>query len=222
MTDASIAEAYDARAAEYTALLGSIEQMDAADRRSIEAWRDATPGTLLDAGCGPGHWTQLLHDGGRDAVGVDLAAQFVTTARSRFPDPRFERADLRDLPFADASFDGILAWYSLIHTPPAELPEILAEFARVLVPAGSLLIGYFAGIPREPFSHAVTTAYFWDVEQLGILLDEAGFDAVAHESRGRAAGEASARPHGALTALRRTDDARDGARTHARSIRDPA
>ncbi|MGF6823172.1 ubiquinone/menaquinone biosynthesis C-methylase UbiE [Microbacterium sp. ZKA21] len=202
MTDASIAEAYDARAAEYTALLGSIEQMDAADRRCIEAWRDATPGRLLDAGCGPGHWTQLLHDGGRDAVGVDLSAQFVTTARSRYPDLRFEQANLRDVPFEDAVFDGILAWYAMIHVPPAELPEILAELARVLAPGGSLLIGYFDGIPHEPFGHAITTAYFWDAESLGILLQDAGFAVVRSERRERAPGEVSGRPHGALMARR--------------------
>lgn len=211
MTDASIADAYDARAAEYTAILGSLDQMDAADRRSIEAWRDATPGRLLDAGCGPGHWTQFLHDGDRDAVGADLSSQLLAAARTRFPDPWFEQADLRALPFEDASFDGILAWYSLIHTPPAELPEILAELARVLRPGGSVLIGFFDGIPRQPFAHAVTTAYFWDADALGVLLRDAGFVVTAQERRERTAGEASARPHGSVTATLHTATAPAGA-----------
>lgn len=50
-TDAVIGSAYDARAAEYVELAGSIEQMDARDAAVIGAWRDATPGRLLDAGC---------------------------------------------------------------------------------------------------------------------------------------------------------------------------
>ncbi|MFS2241897.1 hypothetical protein [Microbacterium sp. OR16] len=59
----SVGAAYDARASEYIALLGDIAQTDARDRALIAAWRDATPGRLLDAGCGPGLWTRLLHDG---------------------------------------------------------------------------------------------------------------------------------------------------------------
>lgn len=202
MTDASISTAYDARAAEYIELIGSIDQMEAADRRFIAAWRDATTGRLLDAGCGPGLWTQFLHDSDRDVVGVDIASEFLASARSRFPHLGFELASLRDLPFENASFGGILAWYSLIHTPPADLPELLAEFARVLAPGGTLLIGFFDGIPREPFAHAVTTAYYWDAEALGTLLEDAGFTVTAGERRERAPGEVGSRPHGAVTAVR--------------------
>ncbi|WP_243233324.1 class I SAM-dependent methyltransferase [Microbacterium sp. CIAB417] len=202
MTDASISAAYDSRATDYVDVAGSIEQMDAADRRLIAAWRDATPGALLDAGCGPGHWTRFLRDGGRDVVGVDLSERFLATALARHPELRFERASLRALPFRDASFGGILAWYSLIHTPPAELPAIVAELARVHAPGGSLLIGYFEGTPGEPFAHAVTTAYFWDAESLGILLRDAGFTVTAHERRERVAGEPSTRPHGSVVAVR--------------------
>ena len=48
---------------------------------------------------------------------------------------RFEVATLRALPVADAALGGLLAWYSLIHTPPAELPTAVDEFARVSAPA---------------------------------------------------------------------------------------
>lgn len=202
MTDASISASYDARAAEYVELLGSIEQMDAANRRFIGTWRDTTVGRLLDAGCGPGLWTQFLHDPDRDVVGVDIASEFLASARARFPHLDFERASLRDLPFEDASFGGILAWYSLIHTPPAELSEILSELARVLAPGGSLLIGYFDGPPREPFAHAITTAYFWSESELTRLLAEAGLVVVSRDERARRPGEASSRPHGAVIARR--------------------
>ncbi|MFB7251620.1 class I SAM-dependent methyltransferase [Microbacterium sp. NPDC056234] len=209
--DSSVSAAYDARAAEYIEIAGSIEQMDADDRRLIEAWRDATAGPLLDAGCGPGHWTRFLHEEDRDVIGVDLSAQFLAAARSRYPELRFEQASFRALPFDDASLGGILAWYSLIHTPPEELGAILAELARVLRPGGSMLIGFFDGTPREPFAHAVTTAYFWDADALGILLGDAGFIVTAHERRERSAGEVSARPHGSVTATRLEGAAATGA-----------
>ncbi|MGK3950490.1 class I SAM-dependent DNA methyltransferase [Microbacterium sp. K2] len=200
--DAVIGSAYDARAAEYVELAGSIEQMDARDAAVIGAWRDATPGRLLDAGCGPGHWTEFLGRGGREARGVDLSAEFITTAKSRHPGIAFQVGTFRDLPLEEGAVGGILAWYSLIHTPPVELPEIFVEFGRVLAPGGSILIGFFDGEPREPFAHAVAPAFFWSADALAELLADAGFDLVSSETRGREEGEISARPHGSLVAVR--------------------
>lgn len=134
--------------------------------------------------------------------GLDISIEFVESARSRFPDLCFAQASFRALPFSDGAVGGILAWYSLIHTDPADVPAVLAEFARVLVPGGSLLLGFFVGEPREPFSHAVTTAYFWSAEALDALLADAGFEVTFAELREREPGEMSVRPHGALIARR--------------------
>lgn len=203
MTDASIAEAYDARAAEYVDVAGDIAQMDAADRTLIARWRDATTGPLLDAGCGPGPWTSFLHDGHRDVVGVDISEQFIEAARERHPHLRFDVGSFRALPYEDATLGGILAWYSLIHTPPADLPAVFAEFARVLAPGGALLIGFFDGTSRRAFEHAVTRAYFWSPDDLRSLLAEAGFTVTRHERRERSGDEVSIRPHGAVAAVKR-------------------
>ncbi|MBD1544477.1 hypothetical protein G9E11_19985 [Arthrobacter sp. IA7] len=54
----------------------------------------------------------------------------------------------------DGHLAGILAWYSLIHFEPAELPLILGEFARCVKPGGSVLLGFFDGPAGEPFPHA--------------------------------------------------------------------
>lgn len=198
--DTGIAAAYDARAAEYVGMAGTIAQMDARDAATIAAWRDGISGLLLDAGCGPGHWTAFLGDGGREAWGVDLSSEFIETARARHPGIRFEHGSFRSLPAESATVGGILAWYSLIHTPPADLPEILAEFGRVLAPGGSILIGFFDGEAREPFAHAIAPAYFWSAEALAADLVHAGFDVVSVETRGREPGEISTRPHGSLVA----------------------
>jgi ubiquinone/menaquinone biosynthesis C-methylase UbiE len=198
-----IAGAYDARAGDYVRLAGRVDQMDVRDVDLIARWRDETAGMLLDAGCGPGHWAGFLHDQGREVVGVDISADLLRSARRKYPDVHFERGSFRELPAADASLGGILAWYSLIHTDPADVPAVLAEFARVLAPGGSLLLGYFDGESGEPFAHAVTAAYFWSADSLAELLTDAGFEVVFRERRERQAEEISARPHGALMALRR-------------------
>ena len=203
--DAVIAEAYDARAEEYLRRGGAVDQMDSRDRDTIARWRDATPGRLLDAGCGPGHWTAFLgggHGDGREVSGIDVSAAFIASARARFPHLCFDRASFRALPQATASLGGILAWYSLIHLRPVDVPDVLAEFARVVAPGGSLLLGFFDGEPREPFAHAVTTGYFWSADALAELLTNAGFEVVLRERRAREPGEISVRPHGALVARR--------------------
>ncbi|WP_260857239.1 class I SAM-dependent methyltransferase [Microbacterium sp. 1.5R] len=197
-----IAAAYDERAAEYEAVGGRLSQMDPRDVATIRSWRDATAGPVLDAGCGPGHWTAFLAEGGRDVRGVDLSREFVASARRSYPGILFETGSFHELSVGEAALGGILAWYSLIHTSPADLPAVFGEFARVLRRDGSLLIGFFDGEPGEPFPHAVTTAYFWSAEALGILLVDAGFEVVASERRERVPGEMSTRPHGALIARR--------------------
>ncbi|MGF2950540.1 class I SAM-dependent methyltransferase [Microbacterium alcoholitolerans] len=207
MSDGKIAAEYGARAEEYIAAAGSIEQMADADRAVIGEWRHGTAGRLLDAGCGPGHWTQFLHDGdspgSRDVLGIDLSAEFIAHAGSQYPQLTFVRGSFAELPLPDASLGGILAWYSLIHTPPEDLPAVLAEFARVLAPGGSILVGFFDGTPRERFSHAVTAAYYWTPDALAEILDDAGFTPTASEQRARVEGEVSIRPHASLTATRR-------------------
>ena len=203
MHDEQVAAAYDARAAEYVALIGRIDQMERQDVALIGRWRDETPGPLLDAGCGPGLWTAFLAEDGRDVIGVDIAAEFLTAARERRPGLRFEAASMRDLPFPDGSFGGILAWYSLIHLPPADVPAVLAELSRVLVPGGRILIGFFDGEPGEQFAHAIAPAYYCSAEALSALLDDAGFAVLEAERREREPGTAgSVRPHGAVIAAR--------------------
>ena len=171
-----VAAAYDARADEYIASLGSIEQMAAEDRATIEKWRVTVRGRVLDAGCGPGHWSEVLSDGRRnDVVGVDASARFIRSAQKRFPHINLVVGDLAALPLASASLGGVLSWFSIIHTAPTEVVGIIREFARVLAPGGSLLLGFFDGIARSPFDHAVTTAYYWSADALGDVLTEHGF-----------------------------------------------
>lgn len=131
---------------------------------------------VADVGCGPGHLTALLHDLGLDAFGIDLSPAMIDHARRTHPELPFHEARMEALPVEDGALGGVLAYYSMIHTPPGELPALLAEQARVLAPGGLLLVSFFATEGREPvrFDHKVAPAYSWPAELLAELLADAG------------------------------------------------
>ena len=62
--------AYDARAAEYTELLGTMDAVAEDDRLLVEAWADRVDGVLADVGCGPAHWTAHLASRGHEVTGI--------------------------------------------------------------------------------------------------------------------------------------------------------
>ncbi|AIT61938.1 class I SAM-dependent methyltransferase [Corynebacterium doosanense] len=194
-----VRQSYEARASEYSELFGTIDATAADDRKAIAEWAASVDGNALDAGCGPGHWTAFSHEHGTHIEGLDLSPSLVRLASERFPNLSFQVGNLTCLPHRDNSQGGILSWYSIIHTPPAEVPQILNEFARVLRPGGTLLIGFFNGARVEPFDHAVVTAWFWPVHEIERELQRAGFEIVKAHRRI----DEGCRPHGSVLARRR-------------------
>ena len=132
---------------------------------------------VLDAGCGAGQVTKMLHNWGCDAVGVDAAEKLIELARTAYPGLAFAVGDLRALPYPDQSFDALLARYSVIHTAPDEVPTVVAEFARVLRPGGCLLVEFQSSgsAPTHALDHAAAPAWAWNCDEFGALLGHAGF-----------------------------------------------
>jgi SAM-dependent methyltransferase len=101
-------------------------------------------GDLLDAPCGFGRHSLPLARAGFRVVGVDRAQPLLDEATRRADGerwPKFVRADYRELPFADASFDGALNLFSSLgYLGDEEDTRALAEIGRVLRPGGRLVI----------------------------------------------------------------------------------
>jgi SAM-dependent methyltransferase len=151
---------------------------------------------VLDAGCGPGQWTDHLDRAGVRTRGVDLSPAMVAIARRYRPDLRFDVGSITDLDAPDRSVAGVLAHFSVIHTPPDLLPGVLAEFARVIEPGGPLLIGVqiteTAGSEGwVPYDHKASPSYLWDLDALGERLGAHGFTELG---RMRLAAPAPGRP----------------------------
>jgi len=148
------------------------------DRNMIRMLVDLVGGhpRVLDAGCGVGQVTKMLRNWGCDAVGVDAAEKLIELARSAYPGLVFTVGDLRALPYPDASFDALVARYSIIHTAPDEVPTIVVELARVLRPGGCLLVELQSSgsAPTRALDHAAAPAWAWNADDLGALLERAG------------------------------------------------
>lgn len=55
-----------------------MEAAAAPDRELISNWaREHSRGKILDVGCGPGHWTNWLHEQGITISGVDPKPEFI-------------------------------------------------------------------------------------------------------------------------------------------------
>lgn len=200
MTIDQVRDAYSRRAAEYVEVVGRIEHAAEADRAAILAWARSADGPILDVGCGPGQWTNLLHEAGLYVEGIDPVEAFLDDARVRYPAARFRLGRAEELGVPDGSLGGVLAWFSLIHTDPAEIDLPLQALARSLRAGGSLAIGFFDGPPREPFDHAVVTAYFWSVDALTEVVEGVGLTITGTATRH----DPPARPQGLLIAQKIT------------------
>lgn len=172
------AAAYDAMAVRYAEFVREVWDASPLDNAALAAFADHVRGAGLvaDLGCGPGHLTAHLRDSGVGVFGVDLSPAMIELARAAAPDLRFEVGSMAALDVPDASLAGILTWYSMIHTPPEEVPGYFAEFTRTLAPGGHVLLGCFEsdGEPLTVFDHAVTPAYRWPLDELAGLARDAG------------------------------------------------
>jgi len=136
---------------------------------------------VLDVGCGAGQTTREAARAGGQAVGVDVSAEMIESARERAEgDVEFVLADAQTHPFEPASFDVAISRCGLMFftNPVAALTNI----RRALRPGGRLVALVWQsyarnewatalGVSPEPFSLA-------DPETSRGVLERAGFPGV--------------------------------------------
>lgn len=143
------------------------------------------PGSdVLELGCGAGIPMTAALAAGRTLTGVDLSATQLEMARRNVPSAAFIQADMTSLSFDPASFDAVVAFYSLTHVPRDEQVELLGRVRRWLRPGGLFLATM--GADDEPgdveadwlgvdmyFSHFGAKANRRLVERAGFVIDRA-------------------------------------------------
>lgn len=139
--------AYDAMAQAYAAAYPTTEPESAPELAMVDHLVEllGPAARVLDAGCGTGRMSRYLADRGAVVEGVDLSPGMLEQARAAQPDIRFETGSLVDLGGDDGRYDGVLAWYSLIHLDDADAARAGREMARVVRPGGLVLLGFQTG-----------------------------------------------------------------------------
>jgi len=136
--------------------------------RFVDAFEQRLPdgARVLDLGCGAGLPTAKRLARRFDVVGVDISAGQLGLARRNVPTASFVQGDIAGLELVDASFDGIVALYSITHIPREDHEALFARIARWLEPGGSFLA-----------SLGTRDAPGWTGEWLGVPMFFSSFDA---------------------------------------------
>ncbi len=107
--------------------------------------RRLPPGApVLDAGCGRGRHTLFLAQNGLAVHGCDLSSAAIAIARERLREAGTRAdlvvADLRHLPYREATFVGALCVHVLPYHRWHDMLQVARELGRVLAPGGRLYV----------------------------------------------------------------------------------
>jgi len=120
-----------------------LDERTAAEVNGVVELLGLPPGArLLDLCCGHGRHAVPLARLGYRVTGLDLSRVLLTRAAAAAGQPlALVEADMRRLPFADGSFDGVVNLFNAFGYLEDEAQDelVLGEVARVLAPGGRFL-----------------------------------------------------------------------------------
>ena len=134
-----VAEGYDRIAEQYCAWASQVRREERAKYTSLLLDKLPAGAAVLELGCGAGLPTTRQLAQHCAVTGVDISTRQVALARHNVPTATFLHADMTHLDFGPASFDAVAAFYSLLHVPHHEQPDLLRHIAAWLRPGGILV-----------------------------------------------------------------------------------
>lgn len=131
-----VAQGYDNIADQHSQWASHTRTEERAYYTSLLLERLPRGASVLELGCGVGIPTTRALAQQLTVTGVDLSERHVNLARQNVPAANFLHADMTTLDFPPASFDAVAAFYSIIHVPRSEHPQLLASITAWLKPGG--------------------------------------------------------------------------------------
>jgi SAM-dependent methyltransferase len=180
--DRVVAEGYDRVADRYLAWTVEGPTRLAYLDRLLKLLRDRSD--VLDLGCGAGEPVARRLSARHRVTGIDVSPEQIARARVNAPDAEFVIGEMTELDLEPASFDAIVAFYSIIHVPRTRHADLFARIARWLRPDGLLLVTMgvtdapgaveddWLGVPMY-FSHFDMPTNRSMVQRAGFVIDSA-------------------------------------------------
>lgn len=158
---------------------------------------------VLDVGCGTGvPTTRQLIDAGAQVTGIDISPVMLELARRNVPGATFAEMDALDASPALGEFDAVVAFFSLLMLPRAEIPQALARLRDIIVPGGWLALGMVEADIDDvpiPFLGAQVRVSGYIRDELREVVSAAGFAVLAESSLSYAPTSAEVPPEIQLT-----------------------
>lgn len=138
---------YDRQAAGYQTSYEDEIHKKQFDRDFLDKLRALLPprSRVLDVGCASSCQQARYLGQFFDITAIDLSPKNVALARHRYPELDVREMNMLSMNFQDAEFDGLNAFYSIIHIPSRHLDALFNEFSRVLRSDGMLSIAVHKG-----------------------------------------------------------------------------
>jgi SAM-dependent methyltransferase len=136
---------------------------------------------ILDVPCGQGRHAHLLAEAGFDVDGLDYSADLLAKARARGTSSRlrYTKGDMRKLPARwTGRFDAVLNLFTSFgfFAEPSDDARVVAEFARVLAPGGTLI---WYGGNRDGIMARFLERDWWQTRDGTLIAQERSFDALS-------------------------------------------
>ena len=170
MTDKETLAVYGEKAQEYLELTQEAPEKEPL----FAAFLAALPpqATVLDLGCGPGHFAAAMAQHGHRITATDASPEMVALA-DKHPGVSAAVATFDDIA-GDQIYDGVWANFSLLHAGRADMPRHLAALHAALKPGGLFHIALKSGEASKRDTLGRLYTYYTDAELTGLLQD-AGF-----------------------------------------------
>ncbi|UCE29195.1 MAG: class I SAM-dependent methyltransferase [Candidatus Bathyarchaeota archaeon] len=184
-------KSYDLVAEKYHELFKNEMKQKEFDRLLLDEFAKHfdSESTICDMGCGPsGHIAKHLYDKGLNVFGIDISEKCIEIAQRENSEMKFQTMDMTSLQIADEAIDGIISFYSIIHTPKQFVKVFFREFNRVLRKGGRILVVVKKGDTEGyvdrllGYKTRIYSTYFNEEEIKG-FLETNGFRIILSETR---------------------------------------
>jgi SAM-dependent methyltransferase len=177
-----VADGYDRVAERHLAWTQTARAEERARYTALLLERLPPGARVLDLGCGAGLPTTRELARRFAVTGVDLSARQIALARQNVPAAEFIQADVTELDLPPESLDGVAAFYSIIHVPRHQQPELLQDVASWLRPGGLLVAALGTQAAEADFDEFLGAPMYWsgfDSETNRRLVKEAGLQIIS-------------------------------------------